>query len=169
MQLSLMHRRFTKHLNQLVLVLVLLLIPVAILEDGATSRLKARNRRDWLFAQEDFDVSAAGHVTIAAAGVDNTQLQNNRLIFTDGNAIEEFELDNELTTATKYRVLIASTLLRSMILVATYCLALIIQGTVALVRLMSMSVPIFLILILLLMEQLIRHWIKLGMVTSISS
>ena len=38
MQLSLMHRRFTKHLNQLVLVLVLLLIPVAILEDGATSR-----------------------------------------------------------------------------------------------------------------------------------
>ena len=52
------------------------------------------------FAQEDFDVSAAGHVTIAAAGVDNTQLQNNRLIFTDGNAIEEFELDNELTTAT---------------------------------------------------------------------
>ncbi len=52
------------------------------------------------FAQEDFDVDANGHVTIAAAGVDNTQLQNNRLIFTDGNAIEEFELDNELTTAT---------------------------------------------------------------------
>ena len=52
------------------------------------------------FAQEDFDVDANGHVTIAAAGVDNTQLQNNRLIFTDGNAIEQFELDNELTTAT---------------------------------------------------------------------
>ena len=45
-------------------------------------------------------LTAAGHVTIAAAGVDNTQLQNNRLIFTDGNAIEEFELDNELTTST---------------------------------------------------------------------
>ena len=52
------------------------------------------------FAQEDFDVSAAGHVTIAAAGVDNTQLQNNKLIFTDGNAVENFELDNELTTST---------------------------------------------------------------------
>ena len=63
--------------------------------------LKQRNRRDWAsFAQEDFDVDANGHVTIAAAGVDNTQLQNNRLIFTDGNAIEQFELDNELTTAT---------------------------------------------------------------------
>ena len=71
------------------------------MEDGATSWLKARNRRDWLsFAQEDFDVSAAGHVTIAAAGVDNTQLQNNKLIFTDGNAVENFELDNELTTST---------------------------------------------------------------------
>ena len=52
------------------------------------------------FAQEDFDVSAAGHVTIAAAGVDNTQLQNNKLIFTDGNAVENFELDQELTTST---------------------------------------------------------------------
>ena len=52
------------------------------------------------FAQEDFDVSAAGHVTIAAAGVDNTQLQNNKIIFTDGNTVENFELDNELTTAT---------------------------------------------------------------------
>ena len=40
------------------------------------------------FAQEDFDVDANGHVTIATAGVDNTQLQNNKLIFTDGNAVE---------------------------------------------------------------------------------
>ncbi|AYR01835.1 tail fiber protein [Synechococcus phage S-P4] len=52
------------------------------------------------FAQEDFDVDSNGHVTIAAAGVDNTQLQNNKLIFTDGNAVENFELDNELTTST---------------------------------------------------------------------
>ena len=49
------------------------------------------------FAQEDFDVDSNGHVTIAAAGVDNTQLQNNRLIFTDRNSVQEFELDNELT------------------------------------------------------------------------
>ncbi len=49
------------------------------------------------FAQEDFDVDNNGHVTIAAAGVDNTQLQNNRLIFTDRNSVQEFELDNELT------------------------------------------------------------------------
>ena len=52
------------------------------------------------FAQEDFDVDSNGHVTIAAAGVDNTQLQNNRIIFTDGNTIDEFELDNELTAST---------------------------------------------------------------------
>ena len=54
------------------------------------------------FAQEDFDV-AAGHVSIAAAGVDNTQLQNNRISFADGNSIEHFELDQELTTTTGYR------------------------------------------------------------------
>ena len=54
------------------------------------------------FAQEDFDVDSNGHVTIAAAGVDNTQLQNNRIIFTDGNTIDEFELDNELTTSTAH-------------------------------------------------------------------
>ena len=55
------------------------------------------------FAQEDFDVDNNGHVTIAAAGVDNTQLQNNRLIFTDRNSVQEFELDNELTaTAVSY-------------------------------------------------------------------
>jgi len=54
------------------------------------------------FAQEDFDVSS-GHVTIAAAGVDNTQLQNNRISFADGNAVEHFELDQELTATTGYR------------------------------------------------------------------
>ena len=51
------------------------------------------------FAQEDFDVDANGHVTIALAGVDNTQLENNRIIFTDGNTVQHFELDDELTTA----------------------------------------------------------------------
>jgi hypothetical protein len=51
------------------------------------------------FAQEDFDVDANGHVTIASAAVDNTQLQNNRIIFTDRNTVQQFELDNELTTA----------------------------------------------------------------------
>ena len=55
------------------------------------------------FAQEDFDVDSNGHVTIAAAGVDNTQLQNNLLRFADGNATEDFELDNELTSTTGYR------------------------------------------------------------------
>ncbi|ABA47077.1 structural protein [Synechococcus phage syn9] len=54
------------------------------------------------FAQEDFDVDSNGHVTIAALGVDNTQLQNNRIIYTDGNTIQEFELDNELTTSTAH-------------------------------------------------------------------
>ena len=55
------------------------------------------------FAQEDFDVSAGGHVTVAAAGIDNTQLQNNRVSFADGNSVEHFELDQELTTTTGYR------------------------------------------------------------------
>ncbi len=55
------------------------------------------------FAQEDFDVSAGGHVVIAAAGVDNTQLQNNRVSFADGSAVEHFELDQELTATTGYR------------------------------------------------------------------
>ena len=54
------------------------------------------------FAQEDFDVSS-GHVTIASAGVDNTQLQNNRISFADGNSVEHFELDQELTATTGYR------------------------------------------------------------------
>ena len=55
------------------------------------------------FAQEDFDVTAGGHVVIAAAGVDNTQLQNNRVSFADGSAVEHFELDQELTATTGYR------------------------------------------------------------------
>ena len=55
------------------------------------------------FAQEDFDVDANGHVTISARGVDNTQLQNNRISFADGNTKEDFELDQELTSTTGYR------------------------------------------------------------------
>ena len=55
------------------------------------------------FAQEDFDVDSNGHVTIAAQGVDNTQLQNNRIGFADGNTVENFELDQELTATTGYR------------------------------------------------------------------
>ena len=55
------------------------------------------------FAQEDFDVDSNGHVTIAAQGVDNTQLQNNRVGFADGNTLETFELDQELTATTGYR------------------------------------------------------------------
>ncbi len=55
------------------------------------------------FAQEDFDVDGNGHVTIAALGVDNTQLQNNRISFADGNTKEDFELDQELTSTTGYR------------------------------------------------------------------
>ena len=54
------------------------------------------------FAQEDFDVDANGHVTISAMGVDNTQLQNNKITFTDGNTVQDFELDNELTTSTAH-------------------------------------------------------------------
>ena len=55
------------------------------------------------FAQEDFDVDANGHVTIAAVGVDNNQLQNNRIGFADGNTVENFELDQELTATSGYR------------------------------------------------------------------
>ena len=55
------------------------------------------------FAQEDFDVDSNGHVTIAAVGVDNSQLQNNRIGFADGNTLENFELDQELTATTGYR------------------------------------------------------------------
>ena len=55
------------------------------------------------FAQEDFDVDSNGHVTISALGVDNTQLQNNRISFADGNTKEDFELDQELTSSTGYR------------------------------------------------------------------
>ena len=55
------------------------------------------------FAQEDFDVAATGHVTIAANSVDNSQLQNKRIGFADGNAVENFDLDQELTATTGYR------------------------------------------------------------------
>ena len=63
------------------------------------------------FNQEDFDVTAwdagnnieGGFVTIADRGVDNTQLQNNRVSFADGNSKEDFELDQELTAVTGYR------------------------------------------------------------------
>ena len=63
------------------------------------------------FNQEDFDITAwdsnanyeGGFVSIAAAGVDNTQLQNNRVSFADGNTKEDFELDQELTATTGYR------------------------------------------------------------------
>jgi len=55
------------------------------------------------FAQEDFDVSAGGHVSLSAAGIDNSQLQNSRISFADGNAKEDFDLDQELTTTTGYR------------------------------------------------------------------
>mgnify|MGYP000989738822 CR=1 FL=1 len=63
------------------------------------------------FNQEDFDVTTwdsgtgyqGGFVSIAAAGVDNWQLQNNRISFADGNSKEDFELDQELTPVTGYR------------------------------------------------------------------
>jgi len=55
------------------------------------------------FDQEDFDVDVNGHVQIASAGVDNTQLQNNQIRFADGNSYTAYELDNELTSSTGYR------------------------------------------------------------------
>ena len=63
------------------------------------------------FSQEDFDVTnwdhagnvQGGYVTIAQRGVDNLQLQNNRISFADGNTKEDFELDQELTSTTGYR------------------------------------------------------------------
>ena len=63
------------------------------------------------FNQEDFDVTAwdagsnyeGGFVTIAEAGVDNNQLQNSRIGFADGNTLENFDLDQELTATTGYR------------------------------------------------------------------
>ena len=73
------------------------------MEVGATSAEATEQKGLASFAQEDFDVDSNGHVTIAAAGVDNTQLQNNLLRFADGNASEDFELDNELTSTTGYR------------------------------------------------------------------
>ena len=55
------------------------------------------------FDQEDFDVSAAGHVTMSLGSIDNNQLQNSRISFADGNAKEDFDLDQELTATTGYR------------------------------------------------------------------
>ena len=63
------------------------------------------------FDQEDFDVTIwdesageqGGYVSIAQRGVDNLQLQNNRIGFADGNTVENFELDQELTATTGYR------------------------------------------------------------------
>ena len=63
------------------------------------------------FNQEDFDVTSwdpantyeGGFVSIAAAGVDNWQLQNSRISFADGNTKEDFKLDQELTAVTGYR------------------------------------------------------------------
>ena len=63
------------------------------------------------FNQEDFDVTQwdagsnyeGGFVTIADAGVDNHQLQNSRIGFADGNTVENFDLDQELTAVTGYR------------------------------------------------------------------
>ena len=125
-----------------------------------------RNRRGLKQFYRKISMLTATNVTIAALGVNNTQLQNNRVSFADAKRKEDFELDQELTATTGYtEVSTTLIMLKLMTRVAIFCLALIIQGTVALVRLMSMSVPIFLILILLLMEQVLRHWIRLGMVT----
>jgi len=55
------------------------------------------------FDQEDFNVDANGHVTIAANAIENSQLQSlGRLMFTDQNATETFELDPERTTDNAY-------------------------------------------------------------------
>ena len=55
------------------------------------------------FDQEDFDVTAGGHVTMALGSIDNDQLQNSRVSFADGNTKEDFDLDQELTATTGYR------------------------------------------------------------------
>ncbi|ADO99005.1 YadA domain-containing structural protein [Prochlorococcus phage P-SSM7] len=55
------------------------------------------------FDQEDFDVTAGGHVTMALGSIDNDQLQNSRISFADGNTKEDFSLDQELTATTGYR------------------------------------------------------------------
>lgn len=55
------------------------------------------------FDQEDFDVDANGHVTIADRGIENSQLQSlGRLMFTDQNTTETFELDPERTVNNAY-------------------------------------------------------------------
>ena len=55
------------------------------------------------FDQEDFAVTAAGHVTMALGSIDNDQLQNSRISFADGNTKEDFDLDQELTASTGYK------------------------------------------------------------------
>jgi hypothetical protein len=56
------------------------------------------------FDQEDFDVDANGHVTIADRAIENSQLQSlGRLMFTDQNVTEIFELDPERTVDNAYR------------------------------------------------------------------
>lgn len=55
------------------------------------------------FDQEDFDVDANGHVTIADRAIENSQLQSlGRLMFTDQNVTETFELDPERTVNNAY-------------------------------------------------------------------
>ena len=55
------------------------------------------------FDQEDFDVDANGHVTIADRAIENSQLQSlGRLMFTDQNVTETFELDPERTVDNAY-------------------------------------------------------------------
>ena len=55
------------------------------------------------FDQEDFDVDTNGHVTIAERAIENSQLQSlGRLMFTDQNATETFELDPERTVDNAY-------------------------------------------------------------------
>ena len=163
---SKMHRRFTKHLHQLVLVLVLLLIPAAILEVGATSRLKQRSRRDWLHLHRK--ISMLTITGMSPSPPPEQTIHNFKIIELFSPMVIPSMSLNQIMNLQHLQhtlVLIISTISKSMIQAAIYCLALIIQGTVALVRLMSMSVPIFLILILLLMEQLIRHYLRLVMVT----
>ena len=74
------HQRFIKHIKTLLQVQVHLLI---VARSGGWRYLAAEATEQKglaSFAQEDFDVDANGHVTIATAAVDNTQLQNNKLI-----------------------------------------------------------------------------------------
>jgi hypothetical protein len=56
------------------------------------------------FDQEDFGVTAAGHVTIATGGVDNTQLQNSRITFNDGTTSTNYDLD-QINTYNGFRTI----------------------------------------------------------------